>query len=488
MKREFLTLSIALWGIIGVSAQNSYEVTNSVVLKNVNCQLTKTSLILPVPQSNNYQTISNLKDSGGDILDAVDSSNKYLREIKEMDMPAPGESYALSESFIVTLYPMRIDMSQFEMIYPYDTNSEIYKRYTVDKGEYIDTDNPDIKRISERLWAETQGNIIDYAESCYEYVAQNYRYLNPNTGIHPIAKILSDGGGDCGNLALIYVNLLRAKQIPAKHIVTVRPDGSYHVWTDFYLERYGWIPVDVNMKLDNPAGNYFGYCRGDGIVMSEDICFDVEFVPGELYDVIILQNYYWWYWCSSGDRIETSHLVDSKSLTGTNVLSISNIEADNVTLDFDWISGADYYKVNLYENDKDLVKSVGDIPVGEKSLILNDLTPNTEYTVEIIPLRFVGSVETQMNNYAFQFKTAENIGTAIESISRKDWTIVASKGQVSFQLFDAVRVSIFTMAGECVYGAKVGTGTSNISVPEAILIVKIVDNEGEVFTEKVNCM
>ncbi|UQT32617.1 transglutaminase-like domain-containing protein [Parabacteroides distasonis] len=47
---------------------------------------------------------------------------------------------------------------------------------------------------------------------------------------------------------------MRAKKIPAKHIVTVRPDGSHHVWADFYLERYGWIPVDVNARLVDPRG------------------------------------------------------------------------------------------------------------------------------------------------------------------------------------------------------------------------------------------
>ena len=204
------------FSLVGANAQTSYDVTNRVVLENEDCQLTKTSLILPVPQSNNYQTITNLEYSSGQVLDAVNSENKYLRDVKVSDLPGIGESYSLTEHFDVTLYPMHIDMSQFETLYPYDTESDIYKRYTVSKGEYIDIENQTIQQVSDRIWSQSNENVLTYAELCYEYVAENYEYLNPNTGIHPIAEILSDGGGDCGNLASIYAaqgKLDRAQQL-----------------------------------------------------------------------------------------------------------------------------------------------------------------------------------------------------------------------------------------------------------------------------------
>lgn len=487
MRKNLLTLSMVISGIIGISAQKSYEVTNSVILKNIDCQLTKTSLILPVPQSNCYQTISNLSYSNGDILDINNSNNKYLREIKETNMPAQGENSYLSETFNVTLYPMYIDMSQFETIYPYDTNSDTYKRYTINKSEYIDTNNPDIKQIAERLWSKSQDNIINYAKLCYEYVAKNYRYLNPNTGIHTIAEILSAGGGDCGNLASIYVNLLRAKQIPARHIVTVRPDGSYHVWADFYLEKYGWIPVDVNMKLDDPQGNYFGYCRGDGIVMSEDICFNVEFISGETYNTVLLQNYLFWYWCISGNNIESYHTVQSKMLTQYQPFSIANIESNNITLYLKQIPGANYYKVNLFGHNNDFIKSIDNIPAENTSLVLDELTSNTKYTIECIPIRIVNNIKTQMDKYPLQFETKESSTTATEVISKRNFAITASKGQINIQLSDIAQVSIFTMTGKCIYNKKSSATMFNIHVPESILIVKITDEQGNIFTEKKNC-
>ena len=290
MRYLLLTAALAM-NMQAMLAQSSYQVKNSVTLRNEDCDLTKMSVILPVPVSNIYQDVVGLKGSSGTVLD-LDASNRYLRDIKTDGQPSSGESYTLSEEFSVTLYPMYIDMAQFTTLYPYDTESAIYKRYTADKGGYIDTSNPTIRSVSDRLWGESGGEILDYARLCYEYVAANFKYLYTDTGINPIATILSDGGGDCGNLASIFVNLMRAKKIPAKHIVTVRPDGSHHVWADFYLERYGWIPVDVNARLVDPRGNYFGYCRGDGIIMSEDICHEAEFLPGEKFEGVILQTFW----------------------------------------------------------------------------------------------------------------------------------------------------------------------------------------------------
>ena len=116
----------------------------------------------------------------------------------------------------------------------------------------------------------SRGDVLDYARRCYEYTAANYRYLNANTGLHTLSDNLKNGGGDCGNLSAIYLSLLRNKEIPARPVVCIRPDGSFHVWSEFYLEVYGWIPVDVTYKNSDMRGNYFGVYPGDCIVVSNE--------------------------------------------------------------------------------------------------------------------------------------------------------------------------------------------------------------------------
>ena len=43
------------------------------------------------------------------------------------------------------------------------------------------------------------------------------------------------------------------------------------MWAEFYLENYGWIPVDVTYKNLNPTGDFFGKYDGNGIVVTREV-------------------------------------------------------------------------------------------------------------------------------------------------------------------------------------------------------------------------
>jgi hypothetical protein len=94
--------------------------------------------------------------------------------------------------------------------------------------------------------------------------------------------------------------------------VTVRPDGSYHVWSDFFLEQYGWVPVDVTYKNSNPSGDFFGKYDGNGIVMTKGVALQMDRGDGFTYIAELLQTYQWWYWCSTpGNSVSSSHHISS---------------------------------------------------------------------------------------------------------------------------------------------------------------------------------
>ena len=77
MRYLLLTAALAM-NMQAMVAQSSYQVKNSVTLRNEDCDLTKMSVILPVPVSNIYQDVVGLKESSGMVLD-LDASNRYLR-------------------------------------------------------------------------------------------------------------------------------------------------------------------------------------------------------------------------------------------------------------------------------------------------------------------------------------------------------------------------------------------------------------------------
>lgn len=293
----------------------SYHVDNIVRINRTNCSsLTQLSVLVPFPLTNQYQTISDETYIGGQLLSIPNTPNKYVRFLYNSEQLSNfGNIFDATVSFNAVLQPYVFDFSQISTIYSYDTSSPEYQQNTGASGVYIVPNHPTINSIAQNIWS-VSSDIVDYARRCYEYVAQNYNYLNPGTGLHPLQELLTNGGGDCGNLSSIYISLLRNKSIPSRHVVTIRPDGSCNVWAEFYLENYGWIPVDVTAKQSNPNGNYFGVYDGNGIVVSKGICLTLERTPGDSYQCVLFQLYDWWFWHNNANlcnEITTQHIVNS---------------------------------------------------------------------------------------------------------------------------------------------------------------------------------
>ena len=125
-----------------------------------------------------------------------------------------------------------------------------------------------------------------------------------NTGLHPVQDIL-DNGGDCGNQASVFISLLRAKGIPARHVVLCRV-GSAHVRAEFYLAGYGWIPADPNGEQSAPSLDWFGHVDNDAdaLVVSLGICNEYNIPAVGLFNCLLGQGLcgLWYNW-----RGETSY-------------------------------------------------------------------------------------------------------------------------------------------------------------------------------------
>ena len=290
---------------------STFAVTALVEVTNNDASLTKLSVVIPVPRSNIYQEVTNINLNGAEELIIEDTSDKYARFIATTSLPAPGGNISFSISYTATIYAIHADTNSIGQLYPYDTSSDIHKYYLGDRidsdgNKLIDITFADIIAQGDLLWGQSS-DLLDYAVRCYEYTANSFDYINPMSGLLPVETIYGNGGGDCANLASIFVSLLRYKNIPARHIITVRPHNEsslFHVWADFYLEGYGWIPVDASAAVvDSDSdgsldGDYFGdiSLANNGIVMSKEVA--VPLLADDTHEVIIggLQSFAWWYW------------------------------------------------------------------------------------------------------------------------------------------------------------------------------------------------
>ena len=192
--------------------------------------------------------------------------------------------------FNVTLYQLR---TNWKNIHPVLPPSGKYPEFTGRNLPWIDPEHPEIKRISGKIRRKSS-KTLNYIRNCYKFVTEHFKYLNPNTGFHSLDKIISDGGGDCGNLSSVFISLLRCAGIPARHVVGRRIDGSYHVWSEFYLEKYGWFPADVTADLGRKQFKCFGNWNDPCVVMHRGLGFEL---PGmkSFGRIAAVQNYFYCY-------------------------------------------------------------------------------------------------------------------------------------------------------------------------------------------------
>jgi transglutaminase-like putative cysteine protease len=96
----------------------------------------------------------------------------------------------------------------------------------------------------------TSGRPEDTAAGIHKYLAANLVY--ERLGAHDDApKVLARGTGSCSEKAFCWIALARAQQLPARYTGALlcgadypRYDTVHHRWTEIFLPRWGWLPVD----------------------------------------------------------------------------------------------------------------------------------------------------------------------------------------------------------------------------------------------------
>lgn len=264
-------------------------------------RMSEIAILLPYPETNEYQVISDSQVSSGKIITS-DTGVKYLMYHRTSNFPASGKEF-ISHTYTVDYYTRTTAFWQItEPALPFDTSTPEYKRYTDVcmgeedgvMGEMIDPYNPKIAVWADNLWAKAGGSYVEYAKLCYDWVTSKFRYeifYSHNT----INDILNRMAGDCGNQTSIWISLVRAKGIPARPVVMISPIGSrqdemgHHVCGEYYLAGYGWIPID-------PTGFYVGLFPDDNfIVQNRDFSFDFT-VGSETFNCPLLQSVWWLVW------------------------------------------------------------------------------------------------------------------------------------------------------------------------------------------------
>ncbi|MCC8114032.1 MAG: transglutaminase domain-containing protein [Bacteroidales bacterium] len=132
-------------------------------------------------------------------------------------------------------------------IQPYDKEGELYRQYTA-------MDSPHIVRMDSLAHAIVgeESNPYKQSELVYDYIVSTYPWAGAReySTIPCIPEyVVETGHGDCGQVALLYISLMRTLGVPARWESgwMLHPgEKNLHDWAEVYFEGVGWVPIDAS--------------------------------------------------------------------------------------------------------------------------------------------------------------------------------------------------------------------------------------------------
>jgi transglutaminase-like putative cysteine protease len=200
---------------------------------------------LPLPRRNAFQDDFKLLSTSSPVKYLADEDSP-IRSVYLEQRAVKNQPTKFQVSFEYTIHRVHFDLDP-KKIKPADKNDPELKRFTAEAPHVVFT--PELKSLAKKI-AGDETNPMLQAKSFFDWIASNikYSYAREYSTLTNISSYcMSNGYGDCGQEALLFITLCRSKGIPARwqtgwHLTPGHT--TIHDWTEIYLEPYGWVPCD----------------------------------------------------------------------------------------------------------------------------------------------------------------------------------------------------------------------------------------------------
>lgn len=184
----------------------------------------------------------------------------------------PNDSVNVNITFYSLKY--KLDYSTHQPMIALGYPSE-YDIYTQPENHIESNDSMIVNKALALVGNRT--NPFRIAEQIYDFTLSYVTYKRQD-GIRGALWALQNGTGDCTEFGSLFVALMRAVGIPARtvigHVARELSVGgvaktsslgwvdSPHLWAEFYVEGYGWVPADPTFGRKDPE-KHFGTTWAD---------------------------------------------------------------------------------------------------------------------------------------------------------------------------------------------------------------------------------
>jgi len=220
---------------------------------------------IPLPQSDRYQTISGLKIECP-FPYTTHRDPEYGNEYLYAQVPAGPALKEVRVTFQVTRQEHRVDFD----VHPSSAPLAGADPSSLQRFLQPDRRVPLQGVIADLAAQETRGiqDPLEKARAIYNYVIATMRYDKSGTGWGNGDAIwaCTSKRGNCTDFHSLLIGMMRSAGIPARFEIGFplpadKHEGAipgYHCWAQFYVEPYGWIPVDASEAWKHPEKkNYF---------------------------------------------------------------------------------------------------------------------------------------------------------------------------------------------------------------------------------------
>lgn len=258
-----------------------------------------------IPATSEYQTISNFKASVGTVESEQAEGQPYLA-VRGPAFPP--------EVVITFRAELRRAWADFDQLTNADFDGSVKPSPTstyLGKTKDLDPEYPVVKNVADQLWKQST-SLPDFVRRAFLWQQSTIPWSPRRfTGFDDLFKAKS---GDCGNQTILFLSILRTKNIPGRLFMGyVIKDGNkveQHIWPEFWAGSKGWIPADPSYYVGKTTA-YLGYSDGlrlhntrtDRFVYSRD-GFDFE-ASG-------LQTYSYWYYDFKGGKPAYTSRITAK--------------------------------------------------------------------------------------------------------------------------------------------------------------------------------
>lgn len=266
--------------------KRGYQIEYGVQIREVEAE-TENSLYVWVPMIFRciYQT--NIEGSFNPKPYWENYSNVLVYLFEDMD---PFHNYKVSHTVWFERYSVETQINEEKIDSNYNETRKLYQIYT-SQDFLVPSNDPKIVKEAELIVGREENPYLK-AKRIYTYLINEYEF-NQTPQQTTVVKSLDKKIGDEYIFSILFTAFCRSVGIPARslsgYLVYGNKNTKIHYWNEFYIEQFGWVPVDSVLgggnrfgdvpNTDNPQNFYFGNMDNQHIIFSRGITKTNQVLP-----------------------------------------------------------------------------------------------------------------------------------------------------------------------------------------------------------------